>query len=108
MKGGGFLDLALVQEKIYFVLVRIERIGHRKVILAFQGNRIPVDDIREVSFLKLGYGLRAAFGPGILRRSSDRFLPTNGGIKLTDGLGRLKGKKQALIRIHVVIFKIET
>src|SRR5258705_4159552 len=99
---------ALTKEKIHLIIVRIEWIRHGQIILTFQRNRIPIDDVREISLLELPHCSGSAICSSILRWSPDRILAPNCGIKFTDGLCRLEGEKQALVRIDVVIFKVET
>src|SRR6516164_9801005 len=98
---------SLLQKKVDFFFVGPKWIRHGQVILAIQGNRIPIDDVREMLFLKPGDSFRSTFGSGRAWRLADRFFSTHTRIEFANCLCRFQSEEKSACRIYIVILKVQ-
>ena len=50
----------LCEKTFYLVVVSLERVAHDKKIAAVARDRVPVDNVREITILEKGYCVGAA------------------------------------------------
>src|SRR5215469_3918700 len=98
---------SLLQKKVDFFFVGSKWIRHGQVILAIQGNRIPIHDVREMLFLKPGDSFRSTFGSGRARRLADRFFSTHARIEFDNRLCRFQSEEKSACWIYIVILKVQ-
>src|SRR6476469_9272274 len=96
-----------MNESLDLAHVGLEWVAHHEEIMAFAGDRIPVDDVRAFFLAKgrdrMGAAARARVGR---RREGGIALPDEI-VPFADALGRLQSEKEAASRVNVMIFEVE-
>src|SRR5262245_46206400 len=97
---------SLLQKKVDFFFVGSEWVRHGQVVLAIQGNRIPIHNVWEMLFLKPGDGFGSAFGSSRARRLAGRFFSTHARIEFANRLCWFQSEEKSARWIYIVILKV--
>ena len=96
------------EKLIDFVVVGFEWVAHDQEIAAVVRDRVPVDDVGLLSILEVSDGASPTRSARVGRRNASRVCRLNAVVPFADPFARRNAEEQALARIDVVIFEIET
>src|SRR6266436_2479252 len=96
------------QESFYLRRITFEGISHHEKITAIARNRIPIDHVRLIAFLKPGNGLGATGRASIRRWMIACLIPAHTVVPFADSFRWVDSKEQSFRRVDIVIFEVQT
>ena len=96
------------QELRDLLRVILEWIAHDEKIAVIARDRVPIDHVRLIAFLKPRDGLRSTGRACIRRRMIARLIPAHAIVPFADSFRRVYSEEQPFLGIDVVILEIQT